>query len=538
MAQTATTTGSQLAFTNYQASEKLRSLAQNALDLTKEGVLTPERIGKYVQRACGLKLLYATDRVTDEVLKSLADLAKESGAVEKMKSMQAGQIVNKIEGFSSEERSALHTAMRDFFDHPQSAKIAKEATELERVEIDKLKSFLAKIDQEGKFTDLIMIGIGGSNLGPEAAFRALSYLKKPGRNVYFVANVDPDETARVLQNVDLNKTLVLVVSKSGGTLETKTNYEFMARKYEQAGLNPKDFFVSITGKGSQLDDKKKFLECFYSWDFIGGRYSTSAMYGAVVLSFALGFDHFWEFLRGAHEMDRVALEPNIDKNLPLKLALLGIWNHNFLGCHTLAMIPYSSALHRFPAHIQQLEMESNGKHIDRHGLRVDFETGQIIWGEPGNNAQHSFYQLIHQGTPIIPLEFISFKECQFGDDMVINSTTNQEKLLANMFAQAIALATGKRDDNPNKRFEGNRPSRIILGEKLTPYALGTLFSLYENCVAFQGFIWDINSFDQEGVQLGKVLAGRVIKSFEGFRSTGKESGEYPLGDAYLNQLDF
>ncbi len=532
MAQTTAIKGSQLAFTNFKASETLRSLAQKPLDLTQDGALTPERINKYVQEACGLKLLYATDRVTDEVMEALAELAAESNAVEKMKSMQAGKVINKIEGFPSEERSVLHTAMRDFFDHPQSARIAKEAAELERAEIDKLKAFLTKIS----FTDLIMIGIGGSNLGPEAAYRALSYLKKEDRNVHFIANVDPDETARVLENVDLNKALVLVVSKSGGTLETKTNYNFMARKFEQAGLNPKDHFVSITGKGSLLDNKNKFLECFYSWDFIGGRYSTSAMYGAVMLSFALGFDHFWEFLRGAHEMDRTALESDIHKNLPLKLALLGIWNHNFLGCHTLAMIPYSSALSRFPAHIQQLEMESNGKHIDRHGIRVDFETGQIIWGEPGNNAQHSFYQLIHQGTPVIPLEFISFKECQFGDDMVIDGTTNQEKLLANMFAQAIALATGKKDDNPNKQFEGNRPSRIILGEKLTPYSLGTLFSLYENCVAFQGFIWDINSFDQEGVQLGKVLAGRVIKSFEGFRSTGKETGEYPLGDAYLKQL--
>ncbi|NGX57843.1 MAG: Glucose-6-phosphate isomerase [Chlamydiae bacterium] len=538
MATTSTSTGSQLAFTKFRASEKLRTLAQNPFDLTKKGNLTPDRIDKYIQEACGYKLMYATDRITDEVIEALTGLATEAQVIEKMKAMQSGSIMNKIEGFPSEERSVMHTAMRDFFENPHTSKIAKEATEAERVELDKLKAFLKKVDSENRFTDLIMIGIGGSNLGPEAAYRALHFLQKPERNAHFVSNVDPDETARVLDEVDMKNTLVLVVSKSGSTLETKTNYEFMRRKFEEAGLDPQKHFISMTGKGSPLDDSSKFLECFYSWDFIGGRYCTTAMYGAVLLSFTLGFESFWKFLRGANAMDKVALNPNIHENMPLMLAMLSIWDHNFLGAPTIALIPYCSALGRFPAHIQQLAMESNGKHIDRHGIRVDFETGMIFWGEPGTNAQHSFYQLIHQGTPIIPLEFIGFKESQYGDDTIIDGTTNQEKLLGNMFAQSIALATGKTDDNPNKQFEGNRPSRIIFGEQLTPFAMGALFSLYENRVAFEGFTWDINSFDQEGVQLGKVLANRVISSFKSLRDTGKPEGSFPLGDAYLRHLDF
>lgn len=538
MASLFTRKESQLAFTKYRAAEKLHRLAQNPIDLTKEGNLTPQRIDRFIAQASGFKLMYATERVTEEVIENLTGLAKEANALEKMKSMQEGSILNKIEGFPSEERSVLHTAMRDFFDNPQTAKIASEAAQAEKEELEKLKVFLKKIDSENRFSNLIMIGIGGSNLGPEAAYRALHYLQKPHRKAFFISNVDPDETTRVLKEVNLKETLVLVVSKSGSTLETKTNYHFMLKKFQDAGLDPQKHFIAMTGQGSPLDDKSQFLECFYSWDFIGGRYCTSAMYGAVLLSFTLGFDVFWEFLRGANSMDKAALNPHVRDNLPLMLALLSIWDHNFLGCPTIALIPYSSALSRFPAHIQQLEMESNGKHIDRHGIRVDFETGMIIWGEPGTNAQHSFYQLIHQGTPIIPLEFIGFKESQFGDDAIIEGTTNQEKLLGNLFAQAIALATGKSDSNPNKQFEGNRPSRIIFGEKLTPFAMGSLFSLYENRVAFEGFIWDINSFDQEGVQLGKVLANRVISSFKSLRDTGKPEGSFPLGDAFLRNLDF
>ena len=252
-----------------------------------------------------------------------------------------------------------------------------------------------------------------------------------------------------------------------------------------------------------------------------------------MLSFAFGFDVYWDFLKGASAMDKVALTKGIDVNLPMLGALLSIWNRNFLKYPTLAVIPYSQALSRFPAHIQQVEMESNGKHSDRLGRPVDFQTGMVIWGEPGTNAQHSFYQLIHQGSDIIPLELIGFKECQYGLDSTFEGTTLQQKLLSNLFAQSLALAIGQKSDNPNKVFLGNRPSHILIGKKLTPYALGSLLAYYEHKVAFEGFLWGINSFDQEGVQLGKVLAMKLIHRF----AKTEKTDSYPLGDALIKQLD-
>jgi glucose-6-phosphate isomerase len=227
----------------------------------------------------------------------------------------------------------------------------------------------------------------------------------------------------------------------------------------------------------------------------------------------------------------VALQQKDAKNLPLLSALLGIWNRNFLHLPTVAIIPYSQALSRFVAHLQQCDMESNGKHIDKTGSPVTFETGPIIWGEPGTNGQHSFYQLIHQGTTIVPLEFIGFKKSQYGEDLEIQKTTSQQKLLSNLFAQSIALAIGQKSENPNKGFTGNRPNRILLSEKLDPYRMGSLLSYYENKVAFQGFIWGINSFDQEGVQLGKKLANQILDIYK-----TKDGSKFPLGEAYLKQL--
>jgi glucose-6-phosphate isomerase len=233
-------------------------------------------------------------------------------------------------------------------------------------------------------------------------------------------------------------------------------------------------------------------------------------------------------------MDQVALKSDFKENLPLLSALLGIWNRNFLHLPTVAIIPYSQALLRFPAHLQQCNMESNGKHIDKLGRLVNFETGPIIWGEPGTNGQHSFYQLIHQGTTTVPLEFIGFKESQLNQDLDVQGTTSQEKLLANLFAQSIALAQGQKNDNPNKQFMGNRPNRILLAKKLNPYTMGALLSYFENTVAFQGFIWNINSFDQEGVQLGKVLANKIIEILKGTKDADKA---FPLGKTLLDELD-
>lgn len=522
-------------FLQYQATQKLQALARNPLDLTKDGVLTPERIKSLSAESCGLKVLYGTEQITPEVMTELENLAKEANVIDRMKKMQAGEVTNFIEGFPSENRPVLHTAMRDFFDSPQQAQAAAKATALAKKEHEKLKQFIQQLDKENRFTDLVVIAIGGSDLGPRSIYLALHDCVQTKRRVHFVGNIDPDNILHELEHLDLSKTLVLVVSKSGTTLETVTNEEFARAEFVKAKLKPEEHFVAITAEGSPMDDPKKYRACFYMWDFVGGRFSTTSMGGAVLLAFGLGYDLFLEFLKGAHAMDRTALDSNIKHNLPLLLALIGIWNRNFLHYPTLALVPYSQALYRFPAHVQQVDMESNGKHIDQFGREIAFETGPIVWGEPGTCAQHSFYQLIHQGTNIIPVEFIGFVKPQHNGDHTFQDTTSQEKLLSNMFAQAIALATGKKSDNPNKEFSGNRPSHIILGKQLTPYTMGALFALYEHKVAFQGFIWNINSFDQEGVQLGKELAEKMIKVFGSKRN--KTETKYPLGQAYLDQLN-
>lgn len=517
---------------------RLTELAADPIDLSQEGVLTPKRIETMTSEALGMKLFYATERVSAPILSALFDLAAESKAVKKMEAMQAGEVLNKIEGYESENRSVMHTAMRDFFENRNASPVAAEAAKLAYQELEKLKTFLNEIDAKQQFTDLIQVGIGGSDLGPRAIYLALQAFHKPERRVHFISNVDPDDGAQVLSSVDLSRTLIVIVSKSGSTLETATNEEFVKQHLLKAGLDPKDHLVAVTGKGSPMDDPSKYLASFYIWDYIGGRYSVTSMVGGVMLAFGLGMDRFLEFLRGANAMDKVALRSDPKSNLPLISALLGIWNRNFLGLPTVAIIPYSQALIRFPAHLQQLDMESNGKRIDKKGGPVDFDTGPIIWGEPGTNGQHSFYQLIHQGTTTVPVEFLGFKENQRHDDVLFKGTSCQEKLLSNLFAQSIALAIGQKSDNPNKFFPGNRPNRILFANRVDPYTVGAILSYYEHKVAFQGFIWGINSFDQEGVQLGKVLAMKMIDLFAAKRA-GKapDAKAFPLGLAYLTQID-
>lgn len=521
-------------FQQYPAAKKLNKLSQHPIDLT-QGILTPERIEKMAISGLGFQLLYGTERVDGEVLKALFELAKESSAVEKMAAMQKGEVLNKIEGFESEDRSVLHTAMRDQFDHRQTAAAASNASEKAEKELKKLEKFLEKI--EGKYTDLIQIGIGGSDLGPRALAIATQPFHRTGHRVHFLSNVDPDDANGVLSQVDLKKTLIVVVSKSGTTLETLTNEQFIRTRLTKMGLDPKDHFVAVTGEKSPMDDPVRYLASFYIWDFVGGRYSATSMVGGVSLGFALGFHGFKEILRGAHAMDQHALSAHPESNLPLLSALLGIWNRNFLKFPTVAIIPYSQALLRFPAHLQQLDMESNGKRIDKTGHVCDFHTGPVIWGEPGTNGQHSFYQLIHQGTDIVPLEFIGFEKSQYPNDLEIHHTTSQEKLLSNLFAQSIALAIGQKNANPNKVFPGNRPNRILLAQRLDPFTLGALLAYYEHKVAFQGFIWNINSFDQEGVQLGKVLANKMLTLFSAKRQRTAVPPSFPLGEAYLKFLD-
>lgn len=520
-------------FNHYPATRKLETLAKTPFDCAKPGALTPERVEKFVLRGVGFQLFYGTERVDEAVLRALSELAKEARAIEKMEAMQAGHVMNRIEGAESEEREVLHTAMRDQFSPKNPSPEAKKASEKAERELHKLARFL---EQHGaEFSDLVQIGIGGSDLGPRALCLALEPFYQPLRRVHFVSNVDPDDANGVLAKVDLKKTLFVVVSKSGTTLETLTNEEWFRSRIKKMGLDPKRHFVAVTGEKSPMDDPSRYLASFYIWDFIGGRYSATSMVGAVALSYAIGIEGFKEILRGAHEMDLHALTPDPLQNLPLFSALLGIWNRNFLELPTVAIIPYSQALHRFPAHLQQLDMESNGKRIEKNGRPVDFSTGPILWGEPGTNGQHSFYQLIHQGSDTVPLEFIGFRHGQYEGDLEVQHTTSQEKLLANLFAQSIALAVGQPNSNPNRFFPGNRPNRILFGERLTPHALGSLLAFYEHKVAFQGFIWNINSFDQEGVQLGKKLASQIISLFQGAR-TGQKRESFPLGEAYLRAI--
>jgi len=495
--------------------EKLMKLARNPFDLAAPGALSPARILGYKASAAGFDLLYSTQRLDEAVLNGLQQLADQSGAVDQFLEMKRGAVMNRIAGYDSENRQALHTACRDIFrDPPCNA----EATQQAKLQLEKLQGFLAELDsgaltnRQGKsFTDYINIGIGGSDLGPRALYLALAAYGKQNRRIHFISNVDPDDTAAVLQNLDLSRTLVGVVSKSGSTLETLTNEELVRAAYDRAGLDPGAHFLAITGQGSPMDNPQRYLRSFYMYDYIGGRYSATSMVGAVMLGFGLGYDAVIEILRGANAMDRAAEERDIRKNPALLLALLGIWNHNFLGHETLAVLPYSQALLRFPAHLQQCDMESNGKSISRNGDLLDYATGPIVWGEPGTNGQHAFYQLLHQGTTVVPAEFIGFRQSQHGLDLEIKGTTSQEKLVANLLAQALALATGRKDDNPNRSFTGNRPSAVLLADKLDPYTMGGLLALYEAKIVFQGFIWNINSFDQEGVQLGKVLANQFLE---------------------------
>ena len=327
----------------------------------------------------------------------------------------------------------------------------------------------------------------------------------------FISNVDPDDAAAVLATIDVAHSLFVLVSKSGTTLETLTNESFVKDALKNAGLDASKHMIAVTSETSPLAKSDDYLAAFFMDDYIGGRFSSTSAVGGAVLSLAFGPEVFARFLDGAAAEDKLAMNKNIKENPALLDALIGVYERNVLGYPATAVLPYSQALSRFPAHLQQLDMESNGKSVNRFGEPVNYVTGPVIFGEPGTNGQHSFYQLLHQGTDIVPLQFLGFKNNQMGRDVLIQGTTSQQKLCANVVAQIVAFACGKEDENRNKNFEGGRPSSIIIGEQLTPEALGAILAHFENKVMFQGFVWNINSFDQEGVQLGKVLATKVLK---------------------------
>ena len=498
------------------AYQDLQNVERVNLVSAMSGQAGAERVKGYtVSMGEGLDFNYGARPVDDKILGILAKLAEEAQLTEKYEALYNGEVIN-----TGEKRRVLHhltrgqlgqTVMADGVDKrafyvEQQEKIAALAKKVHSGEI-------ANAAGE-KFTTVVQIGIGGSDLGPRAIYLALENWAKVNNTLKmkaeFISNVDPDDAAGVLSKIDVAHSLFVLVSKSGTTLETLTNESFVKDALEKAGLDPAKHMVAVTSETSPLAKNSGYLAAFFMDDYIGGRYSSTSGVGGAVLSLAFGPEVFAQFLDGAAEADILAKNPNMKQNAAMLDALIGVYERNILGYPTTAVLPYSQAMSRFPAHLQQLDMESNGKSVNRFGEPVNYVTGPVIFGEPGTNGQHSFYQLLHQGTDIVPLQFVGFKNSQMGSDVVIQDSTSQQKLCANVAAQIIAFACGKEDEDRNKYFAGGRPSSIIIGDKLTPKALGAILAHFENKVMFQGFVWNVNSFDQEGVQLGKVLAKRVL----------------------------
>ena len=475
-----------------------------------------ERVKKYsVPMAEGFSYNFAAKQVDDEVLNALKALAEEAELAEKFEELYNGAVMN-----TGENRLVLHQLThgqlgnaveadgvdkREFY-VKQQARIAEFANKVHNGEITNAAG--------EKFTTVVQIGIGGSDLGPRAMYLALENWAKKNNTLkmkaQFISNVDPDDAAAVLNAVDVAHALFVLVSKSGTTLETLTNESFVKEALKKAGLDASKHMIAVTSETSPLAKSDDYLAAFFMDDYIGGRFSSTSAVGGAVLSLAFGPDVFAQFLEGAAAEDKLSANKNVMENPEMLDALIGVYERNVLGYPGTAVLPYSQALSRFPAHLQQLDMESNGKSVNRFGEPVDYPTGPVIFGEPGTNGQHSFYQLLHQGTDIVPLQFVGFRNSQIGTDIEIQGSTSQQKLCANVAAQIVAFACGKADDNRNKNFEGGRPSSIIIGDSLTPKSLGALLAHFENKIMFQGFLWNVNSFDQEGVQLGKVLAKRVL----------------------------
>jgi len=475
-----------------------------------------ERVKHYsVPMGAGLDFNFGARPVDDSILSILAKFAAEAQLTEKFAALYNGEVIN-----TGEKRRVLHHMCRGqlgeaviadgvdkrSFYVEQQTKIAELAQKVHAGEITNAAG--------EKFTTVVQIGIGGSDLGPRAIYLALENWAKVNGTLKmkaeFISNVDPDDAAGVLSRIDVEHSLFVLVSKSGTTLETLTNESFVKDALAKAGLDASKHMIAVTSETSPLAKSADYLAAFFMDDYIGGRYSSSSGVGGAVLSLAFGPEVFADFLNGAAEADTLAKNEDLLKNPAMLDALIGVYERNVLGYPNTAVLPYSQALSRFPAHLQQLDMESNGKSVNRFGEPVNYVTGPVIFGEPGTNGQHSFYQLLHQGTDIVPLQFVGFRNNQMDSDVVIQGSTSQQKLCANVAAQIVAFACGKQDDDANKRFAGNRPSSIIIGDKLTPKTLGALLAHFENKVMFQGFAWNVNSFDQEGVQLGKVLAKRVL----------------------------
>ena len=479
---------------------------------------------KLTAEAVGLFLDYSKNRVTAETLKLLQQLAKESGLRGRMDAMFRGDKIN-----ITENRAVLHTALRA----PRNAKIfvdGKNVVPDVHAVLDKLTAFAKRIRSGAwkgftgkRIKNVVNIGIGGSDLGPVMAYEALKHYAKRDLKFLFVSNVDGADFVEAVHDLDPAETLFIVSSKTFTTQETMTNAE-SARTWLLKGLGGNKnavakHFVAVSTNAEKVSAFGiDTANMFGFWDWVGGRYSMDSAIGLSTM-LAIGPENYREMLAGFHEMDEHFRTAPFEKNLPVLMALLSVWNTNFLGAETIAVLPYENYLKRFPAYLQQLTMESNGKHVTLDGKKVNYETSPIYWGEPGTNGQHSFYQLIHQGTRLIPCDFIAFAKA------LTPLGRHHDILLANVFAQSEALAFGKtaakvQAENvpaalvPHKVFEGNRPSNTILADKLTPAVLGKLVALYEHIVFVQGAIWSVNPFDQWGVELGKALAQRIVPELE------------------------
>ena len=501
-----------------EAFKKLSGMADKVkLPEVMAGENGAERVGKYcIPMAEGLLYNFAAKKVDDDVLALMEELASEAQLADKFEELYNGGIVN-----TGEKRLVLHHLQRgqlgtdviadgvnkrEFY-LTQQKNIAEFSEKVHAGEI---------VNEKGeKFNTVVQIGIGGSDLGPRALYIALENWARKNNTLKmqakFISNVDPDDATAILNSIDVSRSLFVLVSKSGTTLETLTNESFVKAAMEKEGLDPAKHMLAVTSNASPLANNKGYLAAFYMDDYIGGRYSATSAVGGAVLSLAFGPDVFAQILDGAAAEDKLASGRDLMKNPDMLDALIGVFERNVLGYEATAVLPYSQAMARFPAHLQQLDMESNGKSVNRFGDYINYKTGPLIFGEPGTNGQHSFYQLLHQGTNIIPLQFMGFKKSQLENDVCIQETTSQQKLCANVAAQIMAFACGKKGESNNKTFCGERPSSIIIGDQLNPAALGAILAHFENKVMFQGFVWNINSFDQEGVQLGKILATNVLK---------------------------
>ena len=498
-----------------KAFSKLKKLENPSL----KKIITSDRIKNCsIKAGGGLNYNYSAKAVTEETIDILAELSLEQELIQKYMAILSGHRMN-----TGEDRMVLHQLTRGqsiapvtengtdigAFYAEQKQRIADFATRVHKGEI---KGSTGK-----KFDTVVQIGIGGSDLGPRALYLALEgwaeVNNKSMMDALFISNVDPDDATAVAASIDPESTLFILVSKSGTTQETLTNQAFVLDiigKTGPAKLIPAKHMIAVTSQTSPLASSDEFLDSFYIDDYIGGRYSSTSAVGGAVLSLAFGPDVFDAFLAGAHDADMRALEADIRLNAALMDAMIGLYERNVLGFPSTAVLPYSQSLSRFPAHLQQLDMESNGKGVNRDGEAINYSTGPVIFGEPGTNGQHSFYQLLHQGTDIVPLQFIGFSSSQRGFDLDFEGSSSQAKLNANLAAQITAFALGSDSDNPNKQFNGERPSSLIYGSDLNPEALGALLAHFENKVMFQGLAWNINSFDQEGVQLGKILTKKLL----------------------------